>query len=213
MIELFDRELVATQEAVGMHVLGQFRDLDDPDAFVWLRGFGDMSARAQALEAFYGGPVWREHRDAANATMIDSDNVLLLRPVDSASAIALDPAERPPAGATTVPPGMLAVTICSLADSAAAGFPELFARELAPALREAGGELIAAYATEHSPNNYPALPVREGEDVFIWLSRFADSSTHADHLARLDLTEALSGHLESAPETWRLTPTSRSLLH
>ena len=31
LIELFDREFVETQEAVGMTVIGQFRDLDDPD--------------------------------------------------------------------------------------------------------------------------------------------------------------------------------------
>jgi hypothetical protein len=37
-----------------------------------------MEARRASLQAFYGGPVWRAHRDAANATMIDSDNVLLL---------------------------------------------------------------------------------------------------------------------------------------
>lgn len=36
LIDLFDRELVESQEAVGMAVLGQFRDLDDPDRFVWL---------------------------------------------------------------------------------------------------------------------------------------------------------------------------------
>ena len=81
LIELFDREFVETQEACGMKVIGQFRDLDDPDRFVWLRGFPDMPARARALAAFYGGPVWKAHRNAANATMIDSDNVLLLRPV------------------------------------------------------------------------------------------------------------------------------------
>jgi quinol monooxygenase YgiN len=79
LIELFDRELVETQESVGCWVIGQFRDLDDANRFVWLRGFADMAARAQALQAFYGGPVWETHRDRANATMIDSDNVLLLR--------------------------------------------------------------------------------------------------------------------------------------
>jgi len=79
LIELFDREFVETQEAVGIQVIGQFRDLDDTDRFVWLRGFNDMPARAQSLNAFYGGPVWKAHREAANATMIDSDNVLLLR--------------------------------------------------------------------------------------------------------------------------------------
>ena len=58
LIGLFDRELVESQETVGVAVLGQFRDLDDPDAFVWLRGFADMDARRRGLEAFYGGPVW-----------------------------------------------------------------------------------------------------------------------------------------------------------
>lgn len=73
LIALFDREFIETQEAVGMTVLGQFRDLDDADRFVWLRGFASMAARAEALASFYGGPVWQAHRTAANATMIDSE--------------------------------------------------------------------------------------------------------------------------------------------
>ena len=212
LIELFDRELVETQEAAGMRVLGQFRDLDDRDSFVWLRGFKDMTARRNALVAFYGGPVWREHRDAANAAMIDSENVLLLRPAEPASGLALDPRRRPPAGAGTAPSGIIAATICPLRPSKADGFAKLFERELEPALREAGADIVAAFSTEHSPNNVPALPVREGEEVFVWLSRFADQSAHADHLARLDPTETLADHLAEAPETLRLTPTSRSLL-
>jgi hypothetical protein len=39
-----------------------------------------MPSRAQALKDFYGGPVWKAHREAANATMIDSDDVLFLHP-------------------------------------------------------------------------------------------------------------------------------------
>src|SRR5678816_2111311 len=80
LIELFERAFVESQEAIGMRVLGTFRDLDRPDHFVWLRGFADLASRAPALEAFYTGPVWRANREAANATMIDSDDVLLLRP-------------------------------------------------------------------------------------------------------------------------------------
>src|SRR6476646_230013 len=63
-----------------------FRDLDNPNRFVWLRGFRDMRSRAQALKNFYGGPVWKAHCEAANATMIDSDNVLLLHPATPTSA-------------------------------------------------------------------------------------------------------------------------------
>ena len=81
LIELFDREFIETQEAVGMEVIGQFRDLDRPERFVWMRGFPDMQRRREALEAFYGGPVWKAHAVAANATMVDVDDVLLLRPV------------------------------------------------------------------------------------------------------------------------------------
>src|SRR6185436_2566870 len=79
LIDLFEREFIESQEAVGIHVIGQFHDLDDPNQFVWLRGFNDMAARPQSLNAFYSGPIWKAHREAANATMIDSDNVLLLR--------------------------------------------------------------------------------------------------------------------------------------
>src|SRR5215468_1240257 len=76
LIALFDREFVESQEALGMRIIGQFRDLDDPNRFVWLRGFADMESRAEALRAFYGGPVWKANSEAANATMIDVDNVL-----------------------------------------------------------------------------------------------------------------------------------------
>jgi hypothetical protein len=36
LINLFDREFVETQGAVGIAILGQFRDLDNPNRFVWL---------------------------------------------------------------------------------------------------------------------------------------------------------------------------------
>src|SRR5215510_7462902 len=81
LIDLFDREFIESQEAVGMTIIGQFSDLDNPDRFVWLRGFQDMPSRARALADFYGGPVWKANSKAANATMIDSGNVLLLRTV------------------------------------------------------------------------------------------------------------------------------------
>ena len=61
LIELFDREFVETQEACGMRVLGQFRDLGDPDRFVWFRSFPDMARRKDALTCFYGGPAWKAH--------------------------------------------------------------------------------------------------------------------------------------------------------
>ena len=80
LIELFEREFVEPQEAAGAHLFGLFRSRASPDEFVWLRGFRSLPERKTALEEFYFGPVWKAHRSAANETMIDSDNVLLLRP-------------------------------------------------------------------------------------------------------------------------------------
>ena len=86
--EYVRREFVETQEEAGMTVIGTFCDADNPDRFVWLREFPDMASRSRSLAAFYGGPVWKAHREAANATMLDSDNVLLLRPAWSGSDFA-----------------------------------------------------------------------------------------------------------------------------
>src|SRR5689334_9446993 len=74
-ITLFDREFVEAQEATGMRVIGQFRDLGDPNRFVWMRGFPDMPTREKALTDFYiHGAVWKQHAPEARAAMIDSSD-------------------------------------------------------------------------------------------------------------------------------------------
>jgi hypothetical protein len=209
LIDLFDRELVETQEEVGMKVLGQFRDLDDPNSFVWLRSFSDMRTRKRALEAFYGGPVWKQHAAAANATMIDVDNVLLLRP---RSGLALETDGRPPPGSTSSQPGLLVATIYPLTELSAGDFPAFFDRELEPALREAGISVLATYVTEHSRNTYPALPVRDDAEVFVWMAIFGDEEDHARRMAELEQSPVWRD-LNAQAEVLRLSPTARSLIH
>lgn len=220
LIALFDRELVDSQEATGMRVIGQFRDLDGPNRFVWLRGFRDMPSRARALAAFYGGPVWRTHRDAANATMIDSDDVLLLRPASPDSGFVLADGQRPPPGAADPAGGLIVATIYSLHASGGTAFPAYFDATLRPILADTGAEIVGAFVTEHAANTYPALPVRTGDDVFMWVARYPDLQAHERHIAALDRApdwrtasgSALAGQLRRSPEVLRLDPTARSLL-
>ena len=161
LVELFDRELAAPQEAEGMLVVGQFRDLDRPDHFVWLRGFPDLASRAARLRAFYGGPVWRAHKDAANATMIDSDDVHLLRAV---------PGHALPWPPPAVPgDGPLTITVHDAAEA-----PQ------SPAL--------GRYETEPAPNDFPALPVREGEQVVVRIARGDAVPPGATQVLRLEPT-------------------------
>jgi hypothetical protein len=217
LIDLFDREFVESQEAVGMKVIGQFRDLDDPNSFTWLRGFDNMAARAPALAAFYGGPVWEAHRDAANATMVDSSNVLLLRRVHPTSGFSLEDRDRPLLGENKVPKGLVAATIYHFDAPVEASFLEFFEQVLKPALVDTGASILAYFVTESSPNNFPRLPVREGENVFVLFTLFSDLTAYEHHLAALarsprwrdEISEVLARHLKQAPEIWKLSPTTR----
>ncbi len=218
LIELFDREFVETLEAADMTVIAQFRDLDRPDHFVWLRGFAGMAQRAAALAAFYGGPAWVAHRDAANATMIDSDDVLLLRPARPGGGLPFAGSPRAPVGATRVLPDVIVAQVCPLQAAGGAGVTEHFDRRVAPLLERAGADIAGRYLTEASPNTFPRLPVREGENVFVWWARFADAAAHlrwqqrlaADAGWRDDVLPEWSRLLAGAPQVLRLAPTARS---
>lgn len=219
LVELFDREFVETQEAAGMAVLGQFRDLDDPDRFVWLRGFDSMPGRAAALGRFYGGPVWAAHREQANATMVAWDDVLLLRPVTGRTGFGPGHT-RPPAGHPAPPPTAVLATLCHRDRPFDRAFLDLFDQEIRPALADAGGAPLACLQSVHAENTFPDLPVREGENVVVWFSRFADPAGLDDHVDRLDrsprwrkrVRPALDAMLSGPPRRLRLAPTARSAL-
>jgi hypothetical protein len=220
LIELFEREFIESQEATGMIVIGQFRDLDNPDRFVWLRGFADMPKRERALQEFYGGPVWKAHREAANATMIDSDNVLLLRRVRLASGFFLENAERPRLGAREISKDLVVATIYYLGASAGADFVDFLERTLKPELMNLHASVLAYFITENGANTFPALPVRENVNVFVWFSHFLDRADYERHVAALatstrwrnEIAEELAGRLKGRPEILKLSPTARSQL-
>ena len=220
LIELFEREFIESQEALGMTLVGQFRDLDNPDRFVWVRGFADMTTRAQALEAFYSGPIWKTHREAANATMIDSDDVLLLRPARPAAGFSLENAERQAPGARENPQGLVLATICHLKDGTGNDLAEFFERAIQSELTKAGMSVRAYFVTENHPNTFPALPVRQTANVFVWFSVFPDEKAYerqagvlAKSIQWKNKIEELTARLTERPELLRLAPTPRSRLH
>jgi NIPSNAP len=206
LIDLFERELVVPQEACGMRVIAQFRDLDDANAFVWLRGFLDMAQRARSLAEFYGGPVWAKFADAANATMLNSDNVLLLRPEGSSAFDLALPSSC----------GLLEVTTCSLPPGAEAEFLSFFEAHVRPALERAQARVLAPLVTEQRPNTFPRLPVRAGETAFVWLAAYqsaehwaaAQDSLAADADWTKTVLPGLAVRCWQAPHVARLVPTS-----
>jgi hypothetical protein len=220
LIRLFERQFIESQEAIGIHLIGQFYDLDDSDRFVWLRGFNDMQSRAQSLEAFYGGPVWKAHRDAANATMIDSDNVLLLRPSPGGYGFTFKDSARPRQGGMTKQDGFVAVTIYFFDKPVTSEFINYFENTIKPASMDAGASVLSHFVTEESPNTFPQLPVREGEHAFVWFAGFSNMEAYKNYLTALrdskvwktEVEPFLSQTLQGKPEILRLTPTPRSRL-
>ncbi|WP_394833499.1 NIPSNAP family protein [Pendulispora rubella] len=198
MIELFDREFVETQEAVGMKIIGQFRDLGDPNRFVWLRGFRDLDARAHSLRAFYEeGLAWKTHRESARATMVDTNDALLLHPARTNSGFALEGASR----SSTAPKSLVTATLHSFAGPPGEDQTAYFERNLKPVLTAAGATILAYFVTDPSPNTYPRLPLREGEHAFVWFAHYADHAAALPPLPTWGRTQVL-----------RLAPTARSLL-
>jgi hypothetical protein len=210
----FEQWFLESQETTGMHVVGQFRDLDRPDMFVWMRGFPDMVSRRDSLDAFYGGPVWAARGAAANAMMIDSDNVLLLKPVGPRPWF-----ETPRGGpdAAQPSPALFEVVVYPLAADGAGPFAEFYDQQLAPLLTSAGTTPIAEFETETAPNTFPRLPVRETETVFVTVSRFVDLASYDVHVkevaqhASWDQLKARSRELTiGSPQVMRLVPGPRS---
>jgi len=201
---LFAREFVTPQNLVGSHVRAVFRDLDDPDRFVWMRGFADMDARKAALEAFYFGPVWKAHRTEANAMIVDSDNVLLLRPGFGMAGPQMLGGK-----------GVVRIAIYRLRDVDSAAFTALFTARIQPAIQAAGARIMATFTTEATVNNFPRLPVREHDPVFLWIAHFPDMAAErafdtawsATSGWRDGIADALLPALMQKPEVLRLVST------
>lgn len=225
LIDLFDRALVEPQEAAGMAVMGQFRDLDAPDRFVWLRGFADMDRRATSLTAFYEGPVWAQHRAAANATMVDFDDVRLLRPAWPGSGISMQGRARAPASASASAatavrsclPGLLDTRIFRLREPASPALLQFCRETMAPVLRQGGADVLGWYVTEDAPNNFPRLPVRQGEHLLVVFALFATSSDCEAFVASRrwenQVQPALDAWLGHTTQRLRLVATARSAIH
>jgi hypothetical protein len=176
-----------------------------------------MESRAAQLQKFYGGPVWKAHRDAANATMIDSDNVLLLRPASPPSGFQLENAIRAPLGSTIQRERLLVATIYHLGKTKAADFVSFFERELKADLAKAGVSVLASFVTETHPNTFPRLPVREEANVFVWFSQFQNREAYEKSgvggaMPRSTVGTRLGELTKEQPEVLLLSPTARSLL-
>jgi hypothetical protein len=212
--EYFESYFPDAFQQMGAIAFGQFFERKNPVGFTWMRGFKNTDARAIINAGFYYGPLWREHASTMNSLMVDSDNVLLLRPLAPARGVIVLPAVDPikeRKGAQGVVVAQIFAVKPNRVDAFARQAEETFASYRAAGAREAG-----VLVTLDAPNNFPQLPVRTDGPYLVWLGIVRDNKTLETRF--LPLAErsmqplSATGLLRSAPELVILDPTRRSRL-
>jgi len=219
-IRYFEEHFLVSQREEGMHVLGQFAVVGEPDRFVWLRGFEDMAARQRGLSRFYGGPFWLARRATANGMILDSDDVHLLRPLGAIEALtgglALEDRAPEPPGTLPAHTGLVAADFYRAAPDALDRLVSIFEQRLRPALVEQGHQVLGHFVAELAPNDYPRLPVIQDARLLLVLSAYRDGEHHAALQAAWrggDPWRALrQAEVGTDVATLRLRPTARSLI-
>ncbi len=211
--EYFESYFPEAFEQLGAIAFGQFLERNQPARFTWIRGFHSLDDRAAANGAFYDGPLWKEHRTTMNDMIVDSDDVLLLRPLDPARGIPVLPAVDPVREAQGAR-GVVAAWIFAVEP----GEVDAFALRAEPAFsacRAAGAREAGALATLDVPNNFPRLPIRTDGPFLVWLGILEDEGKldRLRSIAERSARELSStGMLRGEPEFVVLEPTRRSRL-
>jgi hypothetical protein len=182
-IRYFEEHFLFAQRDESMHVLGQFAVVDEPDRFVWIRVFADMSSRLRGLSGFYGGPVWQARRAEANAMMREHHDVYLLRPLGPIEALTggrslEDHAPEPP-GAFPPHTGLVVVDFLRTEPGALARLVVAFEQRMRPTLVEHGHQVLGHFVAELTPNDYPRLPAIQDPGLLVVLSAYPDRERYA----------------------------------
>ena len=201
-------------QQIGAIAAGSFLERENQCGFTWIRGFHTIEDRAVANAAFYYGPVWKEHKKTLNDLMTDSDNVMLLRPLNDERGVPMLPAVDPVTEANGAQ-GIVVAQIFAVKANTVGAFAKeaetTFTRYRAVGAREAG-----VLVTLDVTNNFPQLPIRTDGPYLVWLGILKDNQMLEREFGpvaeRSVQSLSATGLLRAAPELVILDPTQRSRL-
>jgi hypothetical protein len=201
-------------QQLGAIAAGSFFERKNPSGFTWIRGFHTIEDRAIANAEFYYGSVWKEHKKTVNDRIVDSDNVLLLRPLSSDRGITILPA----VDLITDADGAQGIVVAEIF-AIKANSVEAFANAAEPTFagyRAAGVREAGVLVTLDVLNNYPQLPFRTAGPYLVWLGILKDNQMLENDFnplaERSRQSLSATGLIRATPELVVLDPTHRSRL-
>jgi hypothetical protein len=211
--EYFDTFLPEAYEQEWVIILGSFLDCDDPDGFVWIRGFRDTFQRGYSCSEFFFGPVWREHRARMVDLVDDGKNILLLTSDEGGRDVTVPPAVDPVLERDT-DRGRVFAQVFSVAEGRIGDFLHA-AHDTFASYRSMGIREVALLSSFGGANTFPQHAVRTDGPHVVWLGMTNDPSFDSKIRAAVSAEGerwASSNLVRGPPELLVLEPTRRSRL-
>jgi hypothetical protein len=147
----------------------------------------------------------RVHGDAVNALIVDLDDLLLVRTFAAR-----------PNGRQTGAAAIICATILSFTEPVDTRVAAVLAEETEQLLALLDGQQLGTFVSANSTNNFPRMPITDGEHVWVALARLS-SSAHATYRAVLEepkvienLADKVGVSLHGPPKLLKLAPCASS---
>ena len=215
-IDNFEAHYLEEIERFGAFVMGQFRVMDEPNRFVWLRGFSDMAVREASLRGFYAGEVWKRHGQISMALFLRPLTVRLLRPLAgtdlTAGATLASTLSAFAAGTCSVETDVVVVDILRAADSERRDGLADSLRGSARSLTGEDSELRGLLVAEERTDGWEEEVVRDLDEVVMVTAHRGPEAASRHARVVSDLVRRSRVELRGPPTSLTLLPTMRSAL-
>jgi len=75
---IFRTRSIPAHAEIGMKIFGPFLSIEDPDTFLFMRGFPDLASREPMKAKFYEGDLWKNELESVLMPMIEKYDVVLV---------------------------------------------------------------------------------------------------------------------------------------
>lgn len=194
--------------------MGQFRVLDDPDRFVWLRGFADMAIREPAFRAFYAGDVWKRHGQISMQLFLRPLTVRLLRPLEgtdqAAGMTSATTLSSFATGTCSVETGVVVVDIFRAVESDARDALADILRSSFPTLESDVSEVRGMLVAGEKQDSWEEEVIRDPREVVLVTAHRDPAATWRHRDAVAVVTSQIGVDLTGPPVSLTVLPTMRS---